>query len=133
MFYPKNYFQSCSNLFVFKFSPWRKVMCPGEKWRKMLRKVSVSFYPPPPPPVGWSDFLRFSKTGTLLPIRYIFMSQIPKNWRIWPRARQCFQLKFFKKISFNFQLLVNPEKKFPAGADLKKFQIFLLLLLPLLG
>ena len=32
--------------------------------------------------VGWSDIefmLRFSKTGTMLPIRYIFMSPIKKN------------------------------------------------------
>ena len=31
--------------------------------------------------IGWSDFhfFRFSKTGTLLYIGYIFMSSIPKN------------------------------------------------------
>ena len=38
---------------------------------------------------GWGDFhfLRFSKMGTLLSIGYIFMSSIPKNRRISPRAR----------------------------------------------
>ena len=52
------------------------------------------------PTVGWNDielFVRFSKTGTMLPFRFIFLSPIPKNRRILPSAaRQSFH---FQKIT----------------------------------
>ena len=49
--------------------------------------------------VEWCrTFLRFSKTGTMLLIRYIFM--IPKNRRIWPCVRQ----------SLNFQKITGTLK-----------------------
>ena len=52
------------------------------------------------PTVGWNDielFVRFSKTDTMLPFRFIFLSPIPKNWRILPSAgRQSFH---FQKIT----------------------------------
>ena len=43
--------------------------------------------------VEW--YWTFSKMGTRLPIRYIFIRPIQKNWGIWPRAQQSFH---FKKI-----------------------------------
>ena len=48
-------------------------------------------------PVGWSDIAlkRFSKTDTMLPIRYICMRLNPTNLRIWRRA---WAAKFFSNI-----------------------------------
>ena len=51
--------------------------------------------------IGWSDielFLRFSKTGTksMLPIRYISISPIPKNRQILPRCMRGKVLTFKK-------------------------------------
>ena len=66
--------------------------------------------------VGWSD-VAFSKTGTVLPIRFVLKSQIKKYWSIWPRGRQSFnfpkiigtlKIHFFLKICFKEQ---SPRSK----------------------
>ena len=44
--------------------------------------------------IGWSDLALFAiKTYTLLSIRYIFRSSIPKNWQLQPHAWQSFHFK----------------------------------------
>ena len=52
--------------------------------------------------VGWSD-VAFSKTGTMLPIRFVLKSQIKKYWSIWPRGRQSFNfLKIIGTLKIQF-------------------------------
>ena len=69
-------------------------------------------------------FARF-KTGTVLQIRYIFISPIPKNRRICPHARQSFHFQKLArtlKISFSAHLQM-PSLFFKEQSSKRKFCI----------
>ena len=78
--------------YIIFFSPLLQVFCHGCKFLKERSLWSWGT-------VHWTAF-RFLKMGTMLPVRYIFISPIPKNRLILPRARQ----------SFHFQKIQGPWK-----------------------
>ena len=63
--------------------------------------------------LGWSDieFFRFSKTGTMLPIKFISLVQLRKIGRIWPRmCGKVFTSKSLQIPSIYFKEQ-SPKKK----------------------
>ena len=62
---------------------------------------------------GWSDIALFaiSNTGTILPIRYVFMSRMQKNRQIRPHARAAHarQSLHFQTITRTLKINENSE------------------------
>ena len=78
--------------------------------------------------VEWfSNFSRFLKTGTMLPISYIFMSPNLKNQWIWQHMRQSF---CFPKIAGTLKWIVFSENLhmssfyFKEQSPKRKFRIY---------
>ena len=88
---------------------------------------------------GFSIFLRFSKTDTMLAIRCIFMGPIPKKRRIWQQARfaharQNFSFsknqrglknEYFLKFASTFSLTAKNNRR-KENLKFKYFWIFIL-------
>ena len=72
----------------------------------------------------WFNTFSIFETYTLLLIRYIFRSSIPKNLQFWPlacmhRTRSKVFIFFLSQVSRQFSLLKKLKNKFISGATFK--------------